>query len=149
MTARFAAFALKFLFVLATLLLLAWAVLSYGSQLESRFDPVQEEWMPVSVEADGVDVIITGTVVKTRGCEYIPPPRARDIGGKHYTVVSTAPSSPFSWRPLDTPQWFGPWRVIGGCGVDLELYQEHHCHPLWPTFSILGRISTPPLKGAS
>ena len=147
MIERFGSFALKFLFVVATLLILAWAAISYGSQLESRINPVQEEWTPVSVEVDGLDVVITGMVLKTRGCEYMPPPRARDVDGKHYTVVSTSPTSSFSWRPLNTPQWFGPWRVIGGRGVELEMYQQHHCHDFWPTFSILGRISTPPLKG--
>ena len=149
MSDRYPVFLLKLLSVLLICLIMLWAAISYGSTLESRFDPALRDWTPVSVEVDGVDIVVTGMVVKARGCAYVPPPRARDLGGKHYTVVSTSPTAGTSWAPLGTPQWFGPWRVIGGRGVELELYQEHRCHDLWPTFSILGRITSPPLGGAS
>lgn len=134
---------LKVFLVTITVLIFAVSVLVWGPSAESQYYPVQREWSPMSVKIDGAALLVTGTVIKSRGCEYVPPPRARDANGKHYPVISLSPTANQSWRPLGTPQQFGPWRVVGGKGVGLEFYQEHRCHDLWPTFSILGKISAP------
>ena len=98
----------------------------------------------VSVKKKGADLVITGTVVKRRAeCVYVPPQRVRDDAiGRHLAIISMAPMSGHNWNDNDgRPQFFGPWRVVGGAGRVLEFYSEHRCPgQSHPTFSRLGRI---------
>ena len=108
--------------------------------LEQAFFPVNKDWTVASIEVEGRDVIVSGRMRKARPCEYIAPVRARTTDGVHLSVTSTSPTSGQSWSPSVRPQQFGPWRVHGGAGSHVEIYQVHRCHPLWLTFSRLGEI---------
>lgn len=136
-------FAAGLLFAAGVLLVAAFGPLVLQA-VESSYFPVLSDWSPVDVRRDGQDLIVTGTMVKRRAeCQYIPPQRVRDDTiGQHLQLVSMAPTSGVNWDDNDgRPQFFGPWRVVGGAGRVLEFYSEHRCpgQPS-PTFSRLGRI---------
>jgi hypothetical protein len=128
--------------MLFSALVFVTVVMIQGPMQESEHAPVITNWTPLAVVVEGDDVIISGMMVKSRGCSYLPPPRARSSDGRVFPVISTAPLPGFSWAPSPTPQQFGPWRVVGARGYRLELYQEHRCHIFWPTFTVLGSIVT-------
>lgn len=120
------------------------AALINGGDWESELFPVSTQWQALTVKVEGADLIVAGTMVKTRSCGYIPPPRARDESGLNMKVISMAATAGQSWAPADGPQHFGPWRVINGAGKKLTFYQEHKCHGLWPTFTTLGNLEGKP-----
>ena len=128
--------------LLATSIVLAVGIafLINGSDWESELFPVNSQWHALTVKVEGADLIVAGTMVKTRSCAYIPPPRARDESGLNLKVISMAVTAGQSWSPSDGPQHFGPWRVIDGAGKKLTFYQEHKCHSVWNTFTTLGKL---------
>ncbi len=102
--------------------------------------PVLHSWRADSVQRDGADLIVSGAVIKSRQCEYVPPPRARFENGLNVVVVSLSTTARLSWDSDDLPQRFGPWRVPGGAGHEVTFYQHHRCHALWDTITELGVI---------
>lgn len=108
--------------------------------VESELFPAMKDWQPTVVTIKGNDIELSGTVVKSRSCKYLPPPRARDENGTHYIVESDAPTRTMTWAPSDEPQKFGSWRVFGVRGKELTFYQEHRCHWLWDAVVVLGTI---------
>lgn len=119
-------------------------VIVKGPEMESTYLPVSKDWTPAVVERDGADLLVAGTLVKERACMYVPPPRARDHDGRNPAVVSASPTALQSWAPDENAQQFGPWRIIGGAGKRVLFFQEHRCHPLWTTFTVLGEVETSP-----
>jgi hypothetical protein len=107
---------------------------------EQRFAPVNVDWVVASKVVDGNDVVIQGTMRKRRACEFIAPPRARTIDGVSLQVKSMG--SGLSWAPSSQPQQYGPWRIYGGAASTFEMYLVHRCHPLWLTFSALGKVQS-------
>lgn len=113
--------------------------------VEMSVYPVLTDWRPTSAVRDGKDLIVAGTMVKSRGeCRFIPPQRARDeFSGKPLAIVSSAPSDgTLNWDGNDgRPQEFGPWRVLNGANRVVSFYSEHQCPGSpWRTFSQLGTL---------
>lgn len=120
-------------FVLVTMTLLI-----SGPEIERRLFPVNYGMQVLDARAEGRDLVISGTLIKGRHCEYVPPPIARAEGGQNLYVESLSPTAATSWPASDEPQRFGPWRVRDGAGRKLVFYQLHECHVLWSTFSRIG-----------
>lgn len=117
-----------------------------GPEVERWVAPVNTNWTATEVRAAGRDLIIAGTVVKQRNCEYIPPPIARAENGQNLYVESISPTATVSWPASDVPQKFGPWIVRDGAGRALKFYQRHDCHALWTTFTYLGEVDAREIK---
>ena len=126
----------------AAVVLGAVVVMPLASDLEEHLLPPMHGWRVTAWQVDGRDVVLTGTVIKTRACSYIPPPRARDENGQNYLVSSSAPAPTASWDASPRPQRFGPWRVAGGAGKQLIFYQEFRCHAGWNVVVEHGTLDT-------
>jgi hypothetical protein len=114
--------------------------LTVAQRIEQLYFPVNVDWTPSSVTREGDNLIVAGTMVHARDCQYIPPPRARTIDGQGLLVESRSPTRATSWAVSDTPQRFGPWVVHGGAGKRVLFYQEHRCHLLWHITTDLGEV---------
>ena len=110
-------------------------------RLEERAFPVIADWRATDWYAEGNDLIVTGLMTKSRDCAYSPPPGARDSAtGVNYLVQSMSRTPVRTWDSSPKPQKFGPWRVLGGAGKQIEFYLEYRCHPLWATTELVGGV---------
>jgi hypothetical protein len=117
------------------------AVVPAAGQLFDDVFPVMHSWHPSSIERDGEDLIVRGSMVKARACAYLPPPIARFESGLNVRITSTASTAALSWGDTDAPQKFGPWRVPGGAGQRMTIYVHHSCSSLWHSTTELGVIN--------
>lgn len=124
--------------IIATALLIA--SIPYIQRTASEVFPIKTGWVVQSARVAGADLIIEGTMIKHFACEYISPPRARDLNGVNYLVESHNTSKGKSWAASKEPQTWGPWRVFGGADKILLYYQQDRCHPLWDNFFNAGRF---------
>ena len=110
---------------------------------ESAWWPVTTDWTALSVTTEGNDLVVAGTMVKRRDCEYIQPPRARAVvSNRQYVLTSRSPTAGRSWAPDDDPQPFGPWVVHGAAGDRVEFFVTYRCHPLWLSNVRLGEVTS-------
>lgn len=116
------------------------AFLTVGSWAESTLNPPVHGWTVTSIRAEGPDLLLNGTLEKTRFCEHVKPPRAKTSSGVNLLVVSSSQNTS-SWLPGDEPQRWGEWRVRGAVGQEVTSFLEYRCHALWPIFVKLGTLS--------
>lgn len=107
---------------------------------EQAFMPIKTDFKIVSAMVDGEDLLISGTAVKHRDCEYLPPTKATDLLTNKLLLIDTmSDTATVSWPPDDKARPFGPWRVLKGAGRPLEFHQEFRCHFGWTSNVYLGR----------
>jgi hypothetical protein len=134
--------------VVAMLLMLAVltgalpAAQSAAVQAWYRLSPVMQDWQVQSIQIDGADVVIAGTVRKRWACSYQPPPRAHTDVGAPLIVESTAPVPGASWPTSDQAMQWGPWRIRLAAGQRVILYHHHVCGDGHDVFTKLGVIDT-------
>lgn len=128
--------------VALAVLVTIWAVSLLMSHIEGRVLPVVGDFTIEQQRIDGNDVLLVGTMRKWRECGYAPPPRARADDGAVLFVESASSTASQTWPADAVPRRFGPWRIRGGARRAVELYLEHRCHPLYPVFTYLGRVSS-------
>tara|TARA_R110000772_G_scaffold121795_1_gene228050 strand:- start:2783 stop:3184 length:402 start_codon:yes stop_codon:yes gene_type:complete len=112
-------------------------VFALGPEIDSRFFPVLTEFDARVIDR-GVDaVIVTGTVIKKRNCEYIPYWTARTFSGRSLRVEIP---------DTDLPNWatgnieFAPLIVYGVGQDQFEMFAQHRCHPFWTITTHLGVV---------
>jgi len=119
------------------------ASVNFAKFVEQTWFPVLTEWRIEHWQYEGTsDVVVSGTMVKNRACDYIAPIRAVDQNGMHYRVESRSATAGQNWYSSEERRDFGPWVVVGGAGMRLQFYAEHQCWAPWSVFSILGRLDT-------
>lgn len=109
--------------------------------IEQAFFPVNIKWQVTTVEVLGNDLVVSGTMVKDRACDYKPPPRAFSSTGAPMAVRSQSATAGQNWPPGPTPRPFGPWVIVDGAKDTPTLYQEHWCHLGWAVWSKLGSVN--------
>lgn len=109
-----------------------------GPTIEVKLAPPVADWTVDIVAHEGQDLILAGSLRKTRTCDYQPPPRAVDEFGYNYVIESRNVAKIADWPVLGRPQRFGPWVIPGAAGHEVTVYQEHKCHPLWQVITVLG-----------
>lgn len=109
------------------LLMMALPVASHlGHSAYDHVDPIVKYWTVNESRIEGVDLIITGTMIKSRNGLFMPPTIARDeASGKNYAVVSASPTAGKTWAPSKYPQQFGPWRVAEAAGKTLTFFNVY------------------------
>lgn len=126
--------------VLLIIFVCVFLLMPYAQRFENYINPVKTDWKVTQKQVEGLDLIISGTMIKRRDCEYNPPPGARDILGNYLLVASSHPASNQSRPASPTPMSWGPWRVIGGANKEIQLYQIDRCHPFWYSVTVLGTV---------
>lgn len=124
--------------VSGVMVVLVALVLTYGSEVESIFWPVNDTFTVKSVTTDGPDMIVEATLVKNRGCEFVKPTLG-EADGRFLNVECIGLACGLSWPPSDIPREV-TWRIYGAAGRQVTLSQQHICHPLWRTFSHFGAV---------
>lgn len=109
------------------LLMMAVPVASHiGHAAYDHVDPIVKFWTVNSSHLEGRDLVIMGTMVKSRNGLFMPPTIARDEAtGRNYAVVSTSPTAGKTWAPSPYPQQFGPWRVADAAGKRLTFFNVY------------------------
>jgi hypothetical protein len=126
-------------FLLGTLF--APAIALYGGEIYDWANPVVSEWTPDFIRRDDDDLVVGGTMIRSRGsCQHLAPPMARLATGQNVPVISTSPTAGLSWNASDEPQRFGPWRVPGGAKVGVDFYLRYRCHAGWDTVVEAGTV---------
>jgi hypothetical protein len=98
--------------------------------------PVITDWKIGAVAIDGADLVLTGTMRKTRDCLLIPPVVARDEKDRPYRLETQL------WAHKDAStdvQNWGPWRVINGAGHSLRFTMTYMCGGNYPTIVAVGK----------
>lgn len=126
------------LLLVGTLGILAPIALILGPQFESNHFPANTDWTVMSATHEGNDLVLAGTMLRKRTCNYDPPPRAFDDLGNTYLIVSRNLNAGRDWPVTGAPQKYGPWVLTGAAGRKVTVYIEHRCHPLWAIVSVLG-----------
>ena len=111
-------------------------LLDYGREQYERLRPVITDWKVTKSLVEDDDLIVSGTMYKTRDCLLVPPAVARDADGIAYTLESEA-----AWRAKDASdekQPFGPWRVHGGANKRLKFLMVYICAGNTPTVIAVG-----------
>ena len=106
-------------------LLLVPIVTLHGGALYDAVFPVVSDWSPDTIQRDGDDLIVSGTMVKRRPCTHLAPPMARLANGQNIRVVSSSPTAGITWDDSKTPQRFGPWRVAGAAQAETTFYLRY------------------------
>jgi hypothetical protein len=132
----FAAAAMTFV-VSGVTIVLAALVMTFGPEVESDLWPVNGNFAVQSVTADGPDMIVVANLVKKRQCQFISPTLG-EADGRFLDVKCVGPACGLSWPVSDEPRTV-VWRIAGGAGREVALSQQHTCHPMWRTFSNLGK----------
>ena len=117
--------------------LLAPAWWAFVVEQYDNLRPVITNWTITAVEVQGDDVILSGTMHKTRDCLLLPPPIARDASGKPYNIETPM------WRPKDAStalQPFGPWIIQGAVGKQLTFSMVYMCRGNAPTIVHVGAL---------
>lgn len=112
----------------------AIATLIVAELVEDNFMPIKGDVTVLSSYAEDGDVWLSLSAVKKRRCSYLPPPRARTFDGHNLVVLNKTPLATVNWETSDSPQFAGPWRVIGGDKQQFKVYQEFRCHIFWTQF---------------
>lgn len=118
----------------------AIATLIAAELVEDSFMPVKGEVTVLSSHTQNGDVWLSFSTVKKRRCSYLPPPRARTFDGHNLIVVSETPLASVNWEKSESPQFAGPWRVIGGDKHQFKVFQEFRCHIFWTQFQDLIQV---------
>lgn len=111
-----------------------------GPTIEAKYLSPWEDWTATSVTREGDDLVIVGTMVRTRTCDYDPPPLAFNDRGLPVQIVSRGGSKGRNWPPSSIPRVFGPWVIPGGAGQQWTISLEARCHPAWPIVVDVGHI---------
>ena len=135
---RFFAAAAMTLVVSGIMIVLGALVLSYGSEVESYLWPVNHSLKVQSITADGPDMTVVATLVKSRQCDFVKPTLG-EADGRFLEVQCIGQACGLSWPPSDHPRTV-TWRIAGGAGREVTISQQHVCHPLWRTFSHLCKV---------
>lgn len=128
------------LLVFGLLLITIPAGIIVGPTIEAHYLSPWEGWTATNVTREGDDLVIVGTMVRTRTCDYDPPPLAFNERGLPVQIVSHGGSKGRNWPPSDIPRVFGPWVIPGGAGQQWTISLEARCHPLWPIVVDVGHI---------
>ena len=124
---------------LSGLLIAALLFFTVGPEIENKLFPVKSDFEVDYTAVDGENLIIGGMMVKDRPCRYLKPTKAVTTSGINLLVKSTTGRNGANWLSHpDQEQRFGDWIVIGGAYEEIIFYQEHQCHPLWVTTTVLG-----------
>ena len=107
--------------------------------LETHFLPVKTDTV-IRKAVIGDDLWLTGTSVKRRNCQFIPPVRARTESGQNLYIVSHNKTATVSWMTGDGPQNFGPWQIVNAKGHTVTIFQEFECHPFWNQFVEIAKV---------
>jgi len=119
--------------------LLAPAWWAFVVEQYDQMRPVVTDWTVTSVEVQGDNIVLSGTMHKTRDCLLLPPPIARDAAGKPYNIETPM------WRPKDAGpalQPFGPWIVQGAVGKQLTFSMVYMCGRDRPTIVQVGTLKS-------
>lgn len=114
--------------------LLVAGILFFASYfIERQFFPVVEQFSVTSVDRYGPNVIISGTLKKSRPCVLIQDVQAYTSNGVLLEIEFMDRNTGKVSRPAiqDANQPFGPWVIKGGAGESVNLYSLHRCHALW------------------
>jgi hypothetical protein len=116
------------------------AVYDFGTSVYDGLRPVASDWKVNSKFTDGNDLVVSGTMVKNRSCMFVPPTLARDAFGKNHLVISTSPTSGKTWAADESPQAWGPWRVVDGASDTLTFINIYLCNGNRPSVVELGTV---------
>ena len=111
-------------------------LMDFGREQYERLRPVITDWKVTESRIEADDLIVHGTMKKTRDCLLVPPAVARDVEGNAYLLESEA-----AWRPKDSSselQPWGPWRVHGWTGQRLKFLMVYLCAGNTPTVIAVG-----------
>lgn len=111
-------------------------VMDYGREQYEKLRPVIADWKVVEARAEQDDLVLHGTMLKTRDCLLVPPVIARDTAGQSYILESEA-----RWQAKDASdekQTWGPWRVRGAVGKKLKFLMVYICSGNTPTVIAVG-----------
>lgn len=108
--------------------------------LETHFLPVKTDNAITYQAVIDDDLWVTGTSIKLRNCQFVPPVRARTESGQNLYIVSHNKTATVSWMPGEGPQNFGPWQIVNAKGHTVTIFQEFECHPFWNQFVEIAKV---------
>lgn len=124
---------------------LGFAFVFFGYFVDMAVFPVIQNFSIASINKNGGDVVITGSLRKGKKCQLLQDVEAFTNDGKRLTIeFIDRGASKMTSRPAveKADQPFGPWIVKGGEGKTFSLYSLHRCHALWTEETKLATISS-------
>lgn len=107
--------------------------------------PVVTSFNVSIIELAGDDVIVSGTLKKSRSCALLQDVQAFTSIGERLPIVflDRKESATFSRPAIDgANQPFGPWLIKGGNNETFALYSLHRCHALWTKETRLATVTS-------
>lgn len=115
--------------------------LQFARWVEQTYYQVNIDWQVERVEVVGADLVVYSTIVKSRGCNYKPPPIGFASTREPIAIKSLSKTAGANWPPGPERRPVGPWVLVGAAEKTVDIHQQHWCHPMWPVMSRLGTVN--------
>lgn len=107
--------------------------------------PVVTTFQVSMIDRSGDDLLISGTLKKSRSCALLQDVQAFTSRGERLPIVflDRKESATFSRPAIDgANQPFGPWLIKGGNNETFSMYSIHRCHALWTKETRLATVAS-------